>query len=140
MSSELDNLVATGLLHREAPDRAELDGLVRAALRRLTDARVESLSLESRFDLAYGAAHGLALAAMRRLGYRPANNRSVVFQALPHTLGLGPEVWRVLGKSHQLRNRGEYEGALDADERVVHALIDACDAVRAALDRVTPPA
>ena len=26
------------------------------------------------------------------------------------TLGLGPEVWRVLAKCHDMRNRSEYEG------------------------------
>ena len=35
------------------------------------------------------------LAALRWLGYRPAN-RYIVFQVLPHTLGLGPEVTREL--------------------------------------------
>ena len=33
-------------------------------------------------------------------------------QLLPDTLGLGPEVWRVLSKCHDMRNRTEYEGAL----------------------------
>jgi len=42
----------------------------------------------------------LCLAALRRLGYR-AENRYIVFQVLPHTLGLGPEVWRVLAKCHE---------------------------------------
>ena len=51
-------------------------------------------SLESRFDLAYNAAHSLCLAALRWHGYRSAN-RYIASQALPHTLGLGPEVWRV---------------------------------------------
>jgi hypothetical protein len=33
----------------------------------------------------------------------------MVIQALPHTLGAGPEVCRVLFKCHDIRNRGEYE-------------------------------
>ena len=48
-------------------------------------------SLESRFDLAYGAAHALCLAALRHHGYR-ASKRYIVFQILPDTLGLVPEV------------------------------------------------
>ena len=48
---------------------------------------------------------------------------------LPHTLGLGPEVWRVLAKCHEVRNRAEYEGELDVDERLVTDLISACKAV-----------
>jgi hypothetical protein len=35
---------------------------------------------------------------------------------LPHTLGLGPEIWRVLDKCHNQRNLAEYEGMLDVDE------------------------
>ena len=38
-----------------------------------------------------------------------------MFQVLPHTLGVGPEVWRVLARCHDLRNRGEYEGDLYVD-------------------------
>jgi hypothetical protein len=49
-----------------------------------------------------------------------------VFQVLPDTLGLGPEVWRVLSKAHDARNRAEYEGAIDVDERLVTDLIGAC--------------
>ena len=49
-----------------------------------------------------------------------------MFQVLPDTLGLGPEVWRVLSKCHDMRNRTEYEGALDLDERLVTDLIRAC--------------
>jgi len=33
-----------------------------------------------------------------------------VFQVLPLTLGVGPKVWRMLAKCHDLRNVGEYEG------------------------------
>ena len=68
-------------------------------------------SVESRFDLAYNAAHALCLAALRHSAYRAAN-RYIVFQVRPHTLGLGPEVWRVLAHSHGLHNRAEYEAIL----------------------------
>ena len=56
---------------------------------RLHDAQNTTLALESRFDLAYNAAHALALYALRRQGYR-SENRYLVFQVLPHTLGLPP--------------------------------------------------
>lgn len=52
-----------------------------------------------------------------------------MFQVLPHTLGLGPEVWRVLAKCHEIRNLGEYEGNLNIDERLVTDLIVACGKV-----------
>ena len=69
---------------------------------------------------------------MRRSGYR-SGNRYIVFQVLPHTLGLGPEVRRVLDKCHNVRNLGEYEGLLDVDERLVKDLITATQTVADAL-------
>ncbi|MCF8148797.1 MAG: hypothetical protein K9J50_09610 [Sulfuritalea sp.] len=69
---------------------------------------------------------------MRTKGYRPSN-RYVVFQLLPHTLGLGPEVWRVLDMCHNRRNLGEYEGLLEIDERLVTDLISATQRVLKAL-------
>ena len=57
---------------------------------------------------------------------------------LPHTLGLGPEVWRVLAKAHQVRNQGEYEGDLNVDERLAADVVLACAAVLGALDALPP--
>jgi len=94
-------------------------------------------SLESRFDLACHAAHALCLAALRRAGYR-SSKRYVVFQTLPHTLGLGPEVWRVLDHAHGVRNRSEYGGDLSVDERLLAEVVVACHKVLAAL-RALPP-
>jgi hypothetical protein len=96
-SSELENLVGIGKLKREPASAREYDGLVRSGEARLADARNEDLSLDSRFDLAYNAAHALALAALRRQGYR-SENRVLVFQLLTSTLGLPSVVWRVLAK------------------------------------------
>lgn len=140
MNSPLAKLCGPGKpLAAEAPDAMEFAGLKRSGLARLQDAGKAGLSLEGRFDLAYNAAHALSLAALRWHGYR-AGNRYIVFQALPHTLGLGPEVWRVLAKCHEVRNLGEYEGDLNVDERLVTDLIAACKAVAAALEKLAPPA
>lgn len=139
MTSALEKLAGPGkALAVEPPDAKEFAGLKHSGLTRLKDAQTESLSLESRFDLAYNAAHALCLAALRWHGYR-ANHRYIVFQVLPHTLGLGPEVWRVLAKCHDLRNLGEYEGALDVDERIVVDLIAACTAVAGKIGVLVPP-
>lgn len=129
MTSQLGNLAGpNGPLRRESPDAAEFNGLIQSARSRLADAEKPENSLESRFDLAYNAAHAYSLAALRYAGFRP-QNRYVVFQTLPHTLGLGPEVWRVLDKAHQVRNRAEYEGDFDIDARLLADLITACKAV-----------
>lgn len=92
MTSPLERLAGTGKpLAAEPPDAKEFEGLKRSGLARLKDAANPVNSLESRFDLAYNAAHALSLAALRRKGFRP-HQRYIVFQMLPHTLGLGPEV------------------------------------------------
>ena len=65
-------------------------------------------------------------------------NRYIVFQVFPHTLGVGPEVWRVLARCHDVRNRGEYEGDLYVDERLLTDLINACKIVAAALHKLLP--
>ena len=104
---------------------------------RLKDAQNAQNAIESRFDLAYNAAHALCLAALRYRGFRP-KNRYIVFQVLPHTLGLGPEVWRVLAKAHEIRNCGEYEGDLEVDERIVKDLVAAGEKVAAALEKLAP--
>ena len=133
MPSPLEHLAGTGKpLLAEAPDAAEFAGLLRSGRARLTDAHNAALSLESRFDLAYNAAHALCLAALRRHGFR-ARHRYIVFQVLPHTLGLGPEVWRVLAKAHDLRNLAEYEGHVDADARLVMDVVAACETVAMAI-------
>jgi hypothetical protein len=115
----------------------EFAGLVHSGEKRLADAERQVNSLESRFDLAYNAAHALSLAALRHSGYRPSK-RYVVFQVLPHTLELGPEVWRVLDRAHNVRNRSEYEGDMSIDERLLAELVQSCKLVLASLRRLPP--
>lgn len=137
-SAELDRLVTIHVLAREAPIREEFEGLLEDAAATLTDSRNESLSLESRFRLAYGGVHSIALAALRWHGYRP-RNRQIVFQALAHTLDIPAAVWRMLARSHEQRNRREYEGRGEIDERlladVIAAGIDMLDRIR----KLPPP-
>jgi hypothetical protein len=51
---------------------------VRSGHARLKDTQTPGLSLDSRFDLAYNAAHAFSLAALRWHGYR-SENRYIVF-------------------------------------------------------------
>lgn len=139
MTSAFDNLAGPGKpLRAEPPDAKEFAGLQRSGLARLKDANQPALAVESRFDLAYNAAHALCLAALRWHGYR-SGNRFIVVQLLTHTLGLGPAVWRVLSKCHDARNLGEYEGMLEVDSRLVTDLINACQQVANKLGELPPP-
>lgn len=118
----LANLVKVNQLKIEPPDQNEFDGMVSSAKRRLQDSQVETLSEDSQFSLAYGAAHALALAAMRWHGYR-SDNRYLVFQCLQHTVGLENAKWRVLDKCHKQRNLAEYEGHLEMTPQLLQELI-----------------
>lgn len=95
MSESLDNLVRIGSLKSEPPDANESAGLLRSAQDRLQDAHNPTLSFASRFDLAYNAAHALALHALRQSGYR-SDKRYVVFQCLEHTMAASKTQVRVL--------------------------------------------
>lgn len=120
--AHLNNLVKTDRLKTEPADQKEFDGMVSSARRRLQDANVEILSDDSRFSLAYGAAHALSLAAMRWHGYR-SDNRYLVFQCLEHTVGMDTAKWRVLDKCHKQRNLAEYEGHLEITPQLLDELV-----------------
>ncbi len=134
---QLDNLVRVRQLKAEAVSQAEIDGLVRSGATRLKDAQNTSLSLDSRFDLAYNAAHAFSLAALRWHGYR-SENRYLVFQCLEHTVRLRAEQWRVLDQAHRKRNVAEYEGELDVDVALLDALIRIAGEVNARVAQLGP--
>ena len=115
--------------------KRDISTLIHSGLTRLEDAKNGELSIESRFDLAYNAAHALSLSALWINGYS-ANSRYIVFQCLPHTLNLSNEEWRVLDKAHYVRNLSEYEGSLDFDECLVESVIQVCDAMATRLSAI----
>ena len=131
-SQQLDNLVRIGKLKAESAMQAEIDGLLRSGGARIADAENHQLSLESRFDLAYNAAHAFSLAALRFHGYR-SENRFLVFQLLQHTVGLSPSKWRVLDQAHKKRNLVEYEGSAEVDVGLLESLIRIAREVEAAV-------
>lgn len=65
MTSPLEHLAGAGKpLAAEPPDANEIAGLLRSGHARQADARNASLSLDSRFDLAYNAAHAFVDSVM----------------------------------------------------------------------------
>ena len=68
----LDNLVRIRQLKSEPSTPGEIEGLLRSGKARLKDAQLQTLSLDSRFDLGYNAAHAFSLAALRWHGYPAA--------------------------------------------------------------------
>jgi hypothetical protein len=126
---DLENLVSSGKLNNEPPNQDEFDGLVKLGEAKFKDAQVASLSLESRFELAYGASHAFALAALRWHGYR-SDLRYIVFQSLEHTVGVSRDIWRVLDKAHGARNAADYGGNFQVNERLLQDMLAATTIVR----------
>jgi len=110
--------------------------LINRGLKKLHDSKNDDLDPESRFDLAYNAAHALALAALRHAGYR-SENRYIVFQCAQHTVDLEPEYWRVLDDAHKDRNIAEYEGDIILDELLIAAMIRVTDIVAERVQALT---
>ncbi|EXF92050.1 hypothetical protein HK44_014715 [Pseudomonas fluorescens HK44] len=121
-NESLENLLRSGGLKGEPPDRKECEGLMRSATDRLKDAGSAQLSFASRFDLAYNAAHAIALTALRLHGYR-SDKRYLVFQCLIHTAGLSKLQVRLFALCHERRNLAEYEGYMDEDESLLKQLL-----------------
>jgi hypothetical protein len=135
---ELANLVRIQKLKVEAASRKEFEGMRASARTRLTDAQNESLDPNSQFDLAYGAAHRLALAALRHQGYR-SEDRITVFQTLVHTLGTGKADIQIFLRAHNERNLAEYEGRMEIDEKLLSDLIRCTKMLQTAVEELAPP-
>jgi len=133
-NQSLENLQRNGGLKAEPADRKECEGLMRSASDRLQDARSAQLSFASRFDLAYNAAHGIALTALRLSGFR-SDRRYLVFQCLVHTAGINKLQVRLFALCHERRNLAEYEGYMDEDEGLLAELIDNTTALKAVVEQ-----
>jgi hypothetical protein len=135
---ELDNLVTIGRLHAEPPALEEFAGMIASAKTKLVDAQNEDLDPDSQFDLAYGAAHRLALAALRHAGYR-SENRITVFQTLVHTMGTVPADIQIFLRAHNERNFMEYQGRMDIDEQLLADLIRCTKTLEAQVAKLGQP-
>lgn len=122
MSKNLENLVNVGQLKQEPKDQKEFDSLVLASQGRFKDCQNQDLSDGSRFDLAYAAAFGFSLAALRWHGFRPSN-RYIVFQSLNQTIDLSTPKIAILGKCHEKRNKSQYEGLYEVESSLLLGLI-----------------
>jgi hypothetical protein len=138
MSKELDNLVQIGKLKQEPPSRSEYDGMLSAAKTRLRDAQNEDLDPDSQFDLAYGAAHRLAAATLRREGYR-SGDRITVFQTLVHTVGTDRADVQIFIRAHNERNLAEYEGRVEIDDRLLADLVRCTQKLEQDVAKLSPP-
>ena len=109
----LDNLVKIGKLHRHAPQRDEIQKLLRGLDRSLGDAQVAGLSSEGRLAAAYDALLRIATIALRASGYRTTadqpGHHAITLQALPLTLGIESDLLVQIDAFRRKRNLAAYE-------------------------------
>ena len=129
MPVSLQNLLKTGQLKEHPPDAAEVQRLLAAAARNLADARVTTISAETRFDAAYKAVMQAALAALMAHGYRPDTNRPghqvTIVQGLTLTIGLAPARVTVIDTLRRKRNLSDYTGEDIDDSSAEHCIAEA---------------
>ncbi len=112
--------------------------MLAAAKTRLVDAQNEDINSDSQFDLAYGAAHRLAAATLRRDGYR-SEDRITVFQTLVHTVGTDKADIQIFIRAHNERNLAEYEGRTEIDDQLLADLIRCTKKLEADVAKLAPP-
>jgi hypothetical protein len=149
MKMTLQNLQRIGKIKDHAPAAAEVQRLLAAIDRNVADAGVDSISDETRFEVAYKAMMQCALVAMLATGYRPATNEpghhQTMIQSLPLTLSVANDAWVVLDALRRQRNAVDQE-ALDlrpAHQPALHVENESAQArgsrrVRAALQPREP--
>ena len=109
----LDNLVGK-TLEKIEPDAANIQKLLNAAIRNISDAHVMEISVENRLDAAYKAIMQLANAALQANGYRTLTskpgNHMTMLQTLNQTIGLDKQTVIVLDALRKQRNTADYSG------------------------------
>lgn len=123
----LANLVGRGL-ERAETDRAEIARYVAKIRRKISDSRKESISLDSRFDLAFEALLQISIAALRANGYRTtseAGHQQLAIQTLPKSIGIEAAEVRALDEHRKRRSAGLYEADFDPSQEEVTAVVAA---------------
>lgn len=113
------------------PDKAQLAKLLAAVQRNITDAQLQGLSTENRFDAAYKAIMQLAMVALNANGYRtltskPGHHQTAI-QTLPLTVGLAHATVIVLDALRKQRNLADYSGDLTSEAATAQCLASAQD-------------
>lgn len=110
----LENLLAIHRLQNFKPTPAGVQQLLAAAERNLTDAKLEGLSSDNRFDAAYKTIMQCAMIGLWASGYRTATSQpghhQTALQVLPKTMGIAQDTVIVLDALRKQRNLNDYEG------------------------------
>lgn len=131
----LETLHGRGL-QQEQTDAIEIARFLAKIDVKLADCQAKSVSLESRFDIAYEALLQCGLAALRAHGLRPdsrGGHHVMALQTLPTTIGFPKEKVRILDEFRKQRAVGLYDGSFDPSEAELRALVDTAIGLRQTL-------
>lgn len=131
----LETLHGRGL-QAEPTDTAEITRFLTKIDAKLADCQSDSISLDTRFDIAYEALLQCGLAALRAHGLRPdskGGHHVMALQTLPTTIGFPKEKIRVLDEFRKQRAAGLYDGSFNPSEAELRALVDTAIGLRQAL-------
>ena len=90
--------------------------MLEAAQRNLADAKIDGLSNENKFDMAYKSIMQLANVSLQASGYRtltskPGHHQTMI-QSLPKTVGIDLDQMIILDALRKQRNVADYSGDL----------------------------
>jgi len=137
----LQNLVGISLDLIEV-DNLMLRKLTEAAQASLRDAKLNSISNESRFDLAYKAIMQSAKAALQAKGYRVLTSKpghhQLMLQVLPLTIGLDKNKVILLDHLRMQRNAIDYSGDIVSEALTTEAITQAENLLNLVLTALGP--
>lgn len=110
----LQNLLRIQSLVEFKAQREDIQRLLLAAERNLSDAAVTAISDENRFDAAYKCVMQCAMASLMANGYRTSRSKpghhQTAIQTLSLTVGVAPNTVIVLDGLRKQRNISDYDG------------------------------
>ena len=122
----LENLLKTKQLQPHNPTREAVQRLLQAAARNIVDARIEEVSVDTRFDAAYKAIMQCAMVALWANRYRTSTSQpghhQTAIQTLPKTIGLEQSTVIVLDALRKQRNVSDYEGDPISDQALIECI------------------
>jgi hypothetical protein len=128
----LDN----GWLSEHVTSSQEIVDLLGVCDRDLNDCRVQGLSADWQFSIAYNAALQAATAALAAAGYRAAreSHHFRVLQSLAHTVGADAGLVRRLDLFRKKRNIGGYEAAGRISDAEATSMVELATELRARVE------
>lgn len=137
MNESLQNLLKIGQLAEHKTGSKQVGKLLGSAGRSIADARLDSISPQSRLDIAYRAIMQLAMVALWVNDYRPSRSapghHQTMLQSLVHSIELDRDQMLLLDTFRVKRNANNYTGD-DVDESSVEACIEAAISLQASLN------